>query len=357
MDKIKRAVEEFLEELASCCEQLKFEIEHEKKAEKEYHVRINNDLLRVYDTKKGINPDMSVMKNKEIGNKVLGLWEELYGKEYKNSTYTYKGIKQFDIIINKIKEFESHGGCRLQDKKVNNSLVKIVKDIDNENTHEKLTLTYYNNQTLTVQGFEGVLWENICQIIEKNEGLTQSKNILKRIKGNDDVSNESEYENNLKEILTEEIFNFLSTDDKEYLITAHELIMEEKLFKIYTPVLCSAALALEGYLKVLLIKLKLVKTLEVSQRSFNFGSVFNGKILLGKHYNELKQKYNNYDEIKKQLEFVYSKIKSYRDTVCHSGAGVSMYTLKVKSFEKCKKLYYDEYIKTIKSSYEQIFLS
>ena len=60
MNKIKKPIEEFLEEIEGCCEQLSILYDVKKKTDKEYHIRLNKDnLIRVYNTQKGLNPDLS----------------------------------------------------------------------------------------------------------------------------------------------------------------------------------------------------------------------------------------------------------------------------------------------------------
>ena len=130
--------------------------------------------------------------------------------------------------------------------------------------------------------------------------------------------------------------------------------MEEKKFTVYTPVLCCAALALEGYFKTILLRLGIIKSIEISKSNFNFGVVFNGN-----KFDNSKIKYINVDDSRKEkvvgaLELIYRKVKTYRNPVCHSGAGVAP-TLKVKSFNKCKELYFNEYIDIIKSTYDIIY--
>lgn len=355
MKKIKKAIDEFLEEIEGCCEQLDILFECEMKREKEYHIKLNKDnLIRVYDTKNGLNPDLSQIKNSELGEKVLNFWEKNYFKEIINDTYSYKGIKNITNDLSIVKEFAERNNCIFSEKDVKNKNVIYCVKLEDKYSHENITIQLFTNKTLTLQGDRGVLWEKLCQDIEKAENIVEVKYILNRVVGDNHSIDTGCYEEELKNILTEDVYSFLSREDQEYLLCSQQLIMEEKKFTVYTPVLCCAALALEGYFKTILLRLGIIKSIEISKSNFNFGVVFNGN-----KFDNSKIKYINVDDSRKEkvvgaLELIYRKVKTYRNPVCHSGAGVAP-TLKVKSFNKCKELYFNEYIDIIKSTYDIIY--
>ncbi|WP_302773525.1 hypothetical protein [Clostridium paraputrificum] len=356
MNKIKKPIEEFLEEIEGCCEQLSILYDVKKKTDKEYHIRLNKDnLIRVYNTQKGLNPDLSQLKDKEIGEKVLSFWEINYFKEVINGTYTYKKVKNINDDLDMLDEFAENNNCTVSYKRNNNPNVLCCKTIEDEVFHEKITIQLFGNKTLMLQGDKGVLWEKICNDIEKRENIIKSKDILNRISGNDEDIDMLYYESELKNVLTNEIYDFLSCEDREYLLCSQQLIMEEKQFITYTPVLCCAALALEGYLKTLLIKLGVIKVIEISKTNFNFGEIFIKNKFNPKKVKDIQISNNKKDLVVSELERIYRKVKAYRNPVCHSGAGVSPNTLKVKSFKRCKELYFKEYINTIKSTYDIIY--
>ncbi len=356
MNKIKKPIEEFLEEIEGCCEQLSVLFEYNMKRDKEYHVKLNKDnLIRVYDTKSGLNPDLSQIKDRELGEKVLNFWKENYFKEVINDTYSYKNVKNITNDLSILKEFADNNNCMLSNRESKNKNVLCSNKLEDRNSHESITIQFFTNKTLMLQGDRGVLWEKLCQYIEKNEDIVEAKCILNRISGDDDLIDTNCHEAELKKVLTEDVYKFLSNEDKEYLLCAHQLIMEEKRFITYTPILCCAALALEGYFKTILLNLGIAKSVELSKINFNFGEFF-----LGNKFNPKKVKDINIDSSKKEdvveaLESIYRKVKTYRHPVCHSGAGISASTLKVKSFNKCKDMYFKEYINTIKGTYDIIY--
>ena len=136
MKKIKKPIYEFLEEIEGCCEQLSILFEYNIKAEKEYHVRLNKDnLIRIYDTKNGLNPDMSQIKDKELGEKVLDFWMGNYFKEVINDTHSYKNVKNITNDLSILKEFADNNNCRLLNKEVKNENVICSKNLEDIDSH------------------------------------------------------------------------------------------------------------------------------------------------------------------------------------------------------------------------------
>ena len=354
--KIKKTIEEFLEEIEGCCEQLSILFEYNIKTDKEYHVKLNKDnLIRIYDTKNGLNPDLSQIKDKELGEKVLDFWKKNYFKEIINDTYSYRNVKNINNELSILNEFADNNNCILLNKEVKNESVLCCKKLEDIDSHENITVQLFTNKTLMIQGDRGVLWEKLCQYIEKKENIVESKCILNRISGDNNLMDTSHYKAELKNILTEDVYKFLSNEDQEYLLCAQQLIMEEKKFIIYTPILCCAALALEGYFKTLLLKLGIVKSVELSKTNFNFGDVFLGNKFDSKKINNINVEASKRQQVAETLENIYRKVKAYRHPVCHSGAGISANTLRVKSFNKCREMYFNEYINTIKETYDIIY--
>ena len=230
----------------------------------------------------------------------------------------------------------------------------VLKVINDKFSYEKVTITYFKNKTLMLQGNYGVLWEKVCQIIEATEKINNVTGILNRICGNNEIEIKDDSQKNLVDLCGDKVYTFLSNEDREYLQCAYELILEERKFVVYTPILCSAALALEGYFKLVLLNLKMVKQIDLAKSNFSFHCIFKD----GKITDEYSSKIvTNKDRrlIEKELERIYSKIRSYRHPVCHSGAGKNPGVLRVKSFVKCKELFLNEYINTMKNSYKIIF--
>ncbi|MDU4910543.1 hypothetical protein [Clostridium baratii] len=356
MGKIKKPIIEFLDELQGCCEYLNISFEYLKKSELEYHVKLNNDeLLRLYNGKKGITYDTSQIQNKDLSDKLYSEWEKKYDKEIKNQTYSYKKIKELEKILENIDSLvELEDYCICDEESIRDLNKEFVKVINDKFSYEKVTITYFKNKTLMLQGNYGVLWEKVCQIIEATEKINNVTGILNRICGNNEIEIKDDSQKNLVDLCGDKVYTFLSNEDREYLQCAYELILEERKFVVYTPILCSAALALEGYFKLVLLNLKMVKQIDLAKSNFSFHCIFKD----GKITDEYSSKIvTNKDRrlIEKELERIYSKIRSYRHPVCHSGAGKNPGVLRVKSFVKCKELFLNEYINTMKNSYKIIF--
>jgi len=360
MESIKKALSEFLDEMEEVCGRLNisYSIKKLENNPKEIHIILNHSvLLRIYDTKKGVKPDISQANDISLVNRILEVWKQLYNKPCKNQTYTYTNVNDNGLIETILKSICNYN-CTFTTNNTHGNGVLNSYIVQNSETHEKITVTYYSTKKLTVQGLDGLLWELICQKIETTLNL-EVKDIYNRISLNSETlihnNDFNKYEVSLKNLLTKETFDFLSLEDQQYLISSHKLIVDETKLTLYSPILCSASLALDGYLKKLLVEMNILISSQVIGDNFNYGLAFNGSNLTNKSYLQIDELKYNRDIVKNQLEFVYGKFKTFRNPFSHSNAGFGANPLLIKSFEKCKLLYENEFINTMKTSYNAIY--
>ncbi|MBU3102241.1 MULTISPECIES: type II toxin-antitoxin system RnlA family toxin [Clostridium] len=361
VDKIKKTMDELMEELEGVCEVEGVSFECEKKHEKLTQVNLNNNsILRIYNTKKGLKIDDSIVQDGELANRIVNKWKELYYVKVENKNYTYKNVKNPTNIKDELIGLDE-GDYIVSDgdAKGNGCIFSIV--IADHIVHEKVTVNFYNTNNLLVQGYTGNLWERVCRIVELNNEC-DVKDILKRIETDalnireNKVDDFSSFEKNLKENLTEDVYNFLSVEDREYLLSAQILIDQEIKFPRYNTVLCPAALSIEGFFKKLLVKLEIVKRCEVADCRFKFGIIFNDRHrLLDSKYKDMRVAEEDKKEVKATIERLYTKIKAFRNPANHSSGGMGTNILNVRTFERCKGIYNNDVISFIKNSYYNVY--
>ncbi|WP_238907499.1 MULTISPECIES: hypothetical protein [Clostridium] len=362
VDKIKKKLEDLIEEIEGVCEIEDISFSYEKNSDLLTQVTLNSStILRLYSTKKGLKIDDSVAKDKEVANKVINKWKELHYNEIENKNFTYKKVKDFSKSKENLLGL-AEGGFVSNEYKGNSNIYDFCIVIEDKEVCEKVTINFYKTGSIMVQGYTGNLWERVCRAIE--EGIDcDVKDIFRRIATEalnieDDTKDDfSKYDESLKEKLTEQVYNYLSIEDREYLTSSEKLIQEKVKFRRYNSILCPAVLSLEGFFKILIVKLKILKTYEISNSKFNFGCIFDDKHkLLDSKYRIMTCKDEMHrKEIKEVIELLYSKIKAFRNPACHSSGGMGPYSSNVRSFERCKEIYEKEVIQCIKDSYYTVY--
>jgi hypothetical protein len=363
IDKIKKTLSELIGEFEGVCEIEKIDFSYEKKTDLLTQIKLNdNTIIRIYTKKKGLKIDDSIAQDKELANKIMSKWKELYYSEEENKNYAYENIKDIEKIKSELLNLGTDGYTITPCEAKGNGCIFVI-EISDSNTYEKIKTTYYNSKKLLVQGYTSTLWENVCRIIERIE-MYDVRGIVRRISSeslstftNDKKEDYYLYENILKEKLTEPVYNFLSPEDREYLISAQLLIENNVKFPRYNAILCPACLSLEGFFKKLLVDLKIVKAFQISNSKFNFGEVFNKLHKLNESkYRLINAKNDEHKKsIKKVLEYLYVEIKTFRNPVSHSGAGMSTNISNINTFQKCKDLYEKNIIGVMKNSYNEVY--
>lgn len=363
IDKIRKTHDELISEFHGVCEIENVKFNYDKKDDMLTQIKLDgNTIIRIYNKKNGFKIDNSIAINSELANRIILKWKELHYEEQKNSSYTYENIKKVEMIKSELLSLDS-SMIKVKPCEVKvNGCQFILEALDNS-TNVKVKISYYNSQKLLIQGYTGPLWETICRIIERLEEY-DVKGIVKRISKESigtATSEEAEdyliYENSLKQILTDKVYNFMSNEDKEYLISAQLLISNNTKFPRYNAVLGPACLSLEGYLKKLLVDLKVAKVHEIGNSKFNFGWIFDENHKLKEtRYTSIKESDEEHKKVIKQtLQNIYVLIKSYRNPLSHSGASMNSNILKITQFEKCRQIFENDILDSIKKSYYQVY--
>jgi hypothetical protein len=127
-----------------------------------------------------------------------------------------------------------------------------------------LAITQFKNGTLLLQGKEGNLFDEACELIEKTATPSQQEVITRFISSDEEALQKfsSRYtptllenaENNLRSRIGD-AFNFLEAFDQKYLIASECLRLCDILLPEYSAVVMPASKAFEGFTKKLLIKI------------------------------------------------------------------------------------------------------
>ncbi|WP_443660477.1 hypothetical protein [Clostridium algidicarnis] len=316
-------------------------------------------ILRVYITKKGIKFDDSQFKDKSLYNEFEECIKNSLDKT-QNRKYSFKKISDeaFKTILAEINNLcDDEIVINFRENKDSNKTHFF--EVKNNKTGEKILITKYKNGTLMLDGVDWLLWTDICNIVDKEINSTpldifdrflETKEIeFKEIDSKYRTNNYSSEEASLKHILTDTVFMYLNEHFRNYLISAQRLIESEIMLPEYSPILCPLAKVLEGYLKRLLVDLK-VETYEnmecisegQSGVKWNFGNVFNGVKCIRAN------KCGNINDIQeKELINIYSNVIDFRHNQNHGSLNVTkQYNDRNKCIEK-----YDEIIELIKISY------
>ena len=366
IDKIKCDRTEIETKIRQCCDELC--IKCEKILDKENLIQFNlsknnlEGLLRVYITKKGIKFDESLFKDRILYSEFEDYIKNILDKtESRKYSFKKKSKKTFDIIYEEIENL------RDDDISIHNKENKDVNkthffEIKNNNTHEKIVISKFTNGTLLLDGIDWLLWEDVCNIIDKHINSTpldifdrfletkkvETEEINSKYKTNDYTS-EEEY---LREKLTDTVYMYLDEHFRNYLISSQRLIESEIVLPEYSPILCPAAKVLEGYLKRLLVDLGIEKYENIenisetgSRSKWNFGHVFSGTecIINTKKGSITKEQETSLIEI-------YSNVIDFRHNQNHGSLNpTKVYIDRDKCVEK-----FNEVMDIIKVSYYNI---
>ncbi len=146
-----------------------------------------------------------------------------------------------------------------------------------------VTLTYYQNGTVLVQGISEPLFHEVCSKVE-NLGQQNASYIAARF-----VSHDPESVDTIAKLLTPELwqqarercetslgraYTFLSEYDQKLAETAFALLDVPLVLPEYSYVVMPLAKCFEGYLTRLLISLRLTTQAEVESQGWNFGGVW-----------------------------------------------------------------------------------
>ncbi|WP_243120241.1 hypothetical protein [Caloramator sp. E03] len=204
-----------------------------------------------------------------------------------------------------------------------------------------------------------MLWEDVCQIIERNKEALTVNDIIDRImlnetKQKEQGKNYNSYEEKVKNYLGQAAYNYLSEYDRMYIVSAQILLSQNIILNEYSPVLCPVAKALEGYLKKTLVEIGLEDRKNIIKSNWTFGNIIHNRKIEEECLNKVKQKYKtNIENIKCTIIDVYNEIQTFRNNISHSSGGLKNQLI-VDNYNDAKHKY-DEILLLIKDTYKKIF--
>lgn len=354
IEKIQMDIEELLDVIQNSCNECGIEsnINREKTP---MHIEISKgdkeSVLRIYQKKNGLKIDTSVGSCSELNKEVEQKFNEISNyKETEQRTYTYKKVNK-DQIYKILKDIDLMLDEQIvliekENKDPNKShFMEIINNI----TKESMVLSVFNNGTICVQGIVWTLWEDICQIIERNISIAipdiVDRFLLDEKQNMVDKDDFTQEEADVKVLIGEDVYNYLDEHYQDYLVSAQCIVTNNVKMREYSTVLCPTAKVLEGYLKKILIDLKLEKKLKMND-TWNFGQIFNKDEIIIR-YGDVSIT----ETQKNQLINIYKLVKYFRHNINH---GSPKPKLIVKTLELCK-YHYEKILKEINRTYYLIY--
>ncbi|WP_294378971.1 type II toxin-antitoxin system RnlA family toxin [uncultured Clostridium sp.] len=273
-------------------------------------------VLRIYCKRDGLKLDTSVGADKELNIEVESKFNDFETTTQK--TYSFKKVSENDYenIKDKINKLDKVEIIQKENKDPNK---KEFLEIQSIVTHERILVSSFKNGTLMLQGIVWNLWEDICEIIDTSIN-SSIEDIINRFSfGESDKNNSEDYskeENDVKQIITSEVFDFLDEHYRDYLISAQCILNSSLKMKEFSTVLCPTAKVLEGFLKKVLIELGIEKLINMED-GWSFGKVlYNSDI--NRH---IIYKYAETSRLSADKEFkifeLYDAVRFYRNDLNH----------------------------------------
>lgn len=145
--------------------------------------------------------------------------------------------------------------------------------------YESLTITQYNNGTLFLQGKQNVLFHDVCDLVEKMANPSDKEVIVRFISNNEENINNFSLkftpkllkvsEENVKNKLGE-VYDLLDSHDRKWYVAAECLCIAEIPLPEFSPLVMPASKAFEGFIKKLMIGIKLVNKGYFDDKNANF---------------------------------------------------------------------------------------
>lgn len=351
IEKIKMTEEELYNKINSVCNNIGFQIKIDRQKAQVYISKNGKQsVLRIYSKKDGYKIDTSVGATPELNKEFEGNFKDFQVTEIKD--YSYKNISE-----SKFYEIKT------ELDKLKNDFVKIIErenkdpnktdffEFKNSRTNESVKISRYKTGTVLLQGVVWILWEDICEIIDIATNSSVIDIIDRFLLGDSCYNDQEDYTNeinNVKDILTEEVYNFLDEHFKDYLISAQCILNSGCKMKEFSTVLCPTAKVLEGFLKQVFIECGLEEKINI-KGSWNFSSVIVNKSGVYKIKYKRNVKKLSVDK-EKSIFDLYESVKGYRHNLNHGSPNPTMI---VKEKSNAIKIYNTILLK-IKESYYKI---
>lgn len=288
---------EAIDRIISICSEHSIEIEVLDRKKNSRRINVFRDdstgMIRIFDTNKGLTLDRSAGRDTGLNDFILEKFMEIDTVEtVKNKTYSFKhvDIANYNKIKEEIIKFCIDNNSTIENEQTNpGSHIKETYKIVDQESHEVLTILFYTNHTLKVDGLSWNLWEKICYIIEKQIKPDICDIVYRMTLKSDETSNKvvssqiKETQKIVDSKLNPKVIEFIEIHDYN-LIVASELLLQSKVqLPVYNSIIFPFFMASEGFFKKVLVELGIVKSFEMNSR-FQFGTCFNPNLTLKTKY-------------------------------------------------------------------------
>lgn len=304
----------------------------------EIHLHVSTQGLTV-DVRRGKNHELNYLIVKEVSKN-----NEIVFVEEKKYSYAGLDEQQIKSVIENIRIFDDGKEYEIKENKLF-SHMKYSYTIKNAISNEKVHVYVYTNNKLEIRGVKYLLWEDVCYVIEKSIGVTLNDIIGRMNIGVDlkfKIDNVDSSEEQLKEQLGEELIDFLYSYDYDVILSvkcSFEAKVKVSDYGIYIDPLTKAV---EGYLKKILLHLKIVETeREINKSAWRFSDVFDEEYELksnlhDKLNNDIIIRQKQLEELSKLCELMWT----LRNKINHSGPkGTISYNNYEKGLKSIMKLH------------------
>ncbi len=276
VDPIANNAEQFLR---AYCKTKKYQIKKTIVNSEDFKFEISNNhertIVMVFRTGKMLNQGTQNALRKEFEG-IKPNFEQTPGDQAEDGkgkacTITY------DILLNElrnnIRTMQISGTTSELVDKPTQAIEWRLKFIQNS---KSVTLTQFDNGTLSIQGREDDLLDKICDMVEKIVNPSEKEIVARFISGSEEALKKCTpeiiqvAEKNIKVILGR-AYDFLEPYDQKWLVAAECLCLAKVPLPEFSPVVMPASKAFEGFVKKILVSIGLCTPDHFSVPNPNFG--------------------------------------------------------------------------------------
>lgn len=220
---------------------------------------------------------------------------------------------------------------------------------------KSVTLTQFRNGTLSIQGRQNDLLDEICDAVEKKANPSEKDIVARFVAGDEEVLKKCTpeiiqvAEKNIKVDLGP-AYDFLDPHDQKWFIAAECLRIAQVPLPEFSPIVMPASKAFEGFVKKLLVAIGLFDPGYFSTEKTNFSLLNDDKSQNSRRVSVcLKDKHIN-----TLLKSMYSRIQTHRHFLMHSDESViTKIDTHKEAEQKIKDILRD--VKTFFDSFNKVF--
>lgn len=313
-----------------------------------------NSLINIHTSRNGLTLSADSNLNLELSSLVITkMLSENEINKVENKIYTYKKVpkEKIENLISNLEVFNDNNKY-IFNKKEDYESVKISYQIVSKDSNEKVSVTIYTNNTLTVSGKKYLLWEEVCYIVEQSLDITLY-DIIGRINVGVDFSFEQDNcdscDNELRKKLGYDLYNFIDNHDYNVMLSvkcSFEYRTKVLDYGIYIDPLTKS---FEGYFKKVLTTLEITSKLEIKKKDWHLGLIFDSdRKLNGKLHGKLNTDENIRNRQLEVLSRMCDKMWSIRNPINHSD---HRGTLSYNNYDDAYRVY-EEIIDLVIESYD-----